>query len=81
MPVSSDSTSVQSNTNTITDVKRLIKLAYTTKRALFIHGRPGIGKSSVTHQVAEELKIDLRDVRLNQLEPVDLRGLPMIDQV
>ena len=80
MAVSSESTSVQSNTNTITDVKRLIRLAYTTKRALFIHGRPGIGKSSVTRQVAEELKIDLRDVRLNQLEPVDLRGLPMIDQ-
>ncbi|MDG6995603.1 MAG: MoxR family ATPase [Nitrososphaerota archaeon] len=61
-------------------VKRLIKLAYQTRRAIFLHGRPGSGKSSMVRQVADELGIQLRDVRLNQLEPVDLRGLPMIEE-
>lgn len=64
----------------IAHVKHLVKLAYQTKRAIFLHGKPGSGKSSIVRQVADELEVQLRDVRLNQLEPVDLRGLPMIEE-
>ncbi len=40
-------------------------------------GAPGIGKSSIVAQVAQENQIDFVDVRLSQLAPTDLRGLPV----
>ncbi|MDY7013995.1 MAG: MoxR family ATPase [Cyanobacteriota bacterium] len=42
-----------------------------------IWGPPGIGKSSIVAQIAEAHKIDFVDVRLSQLAPTDLRGLPV----
>ena len=39
----------------------------------------GIGKSSIVKDVAKELGISIIDVRISQLEPSDLRGLPKID--
>ena len=42
-----------------------------------IWGPPGIGKSSIVAQVAEAAGIALLDVRLSQLAPTDLRGLPV----
>ena len=44
---------------------------------LMVWGAPGLGKSSVMQQVAEELGIGFIDVRLAQREPVDIRGLPV----
>jgi hypothetical protein len=42
-----------------------------------IWGAPGIGKSSIVKQISEMQKIDFVDVRLSQLAPTDLRGLPV----
>lgn len=42
-----------------------------------IWGAPGIGKSSIVKQISELQKIDFVDVRLSQLAPTDLRGLPV----
>lgn len=47
------------------------------RRGLFIWGAPGIAKSSVVEQVADELNFKLIDVRLTQMEPTDLRGIPV----
>lgn len=44
-----------------------------------IWGPPGIGKSSIVGQVASECKFDFIDVRLSQLAPTDLRGLPVAE--
>ena len=41
---------------------------------IFIEGPPGVGKSAVVKQVADELKIGFIDVRLAQMDPTDLRG-------
>jgi hypothetical protein len=46
------------------------------QRSLFIWGPPGISKSSVIAQVAKELGYDFVDVRLSQMDPTDLRGIP-----
>ena len=43
---------------------------------VFLWGPPGVGKSDITRQVAEEEKIDVKDVRLGQLDAVDRRGIP-----
>jgi ABC-type transport system involved in cytochrome bd biosynthesis fused ATPase/permease subunit len=42
-----------------------------------IWGAPGIGKSSIVAAVAEATSLQLIDVRLSQLAPTDLRGLPV----
>ena len=47
---------------------------------LLIHSSPGIGKSSIVRQVAEKLGIQCVDVRLSEIEPVDIRGLPSVDK-
>ncbi|MFK7744120.1 MAG: AAA family ATPase [Roseobacter sp.] len=44
-----------------------------------IHGRPGVGKSQVVRQLAEEIGATLFDLRLTTIEPQDLRGLPYYD--
>ena len=42
-----------------------------------IWGAPGIGKSSIVAEVAKAAGMPLVDVRLSQLAPTDLRGLPV----
>ncbi|MBN2897111.1 MAG: AAA family ATPase [Campylobacterales bacterium] len=49
-----------------------------TDTPLFIHGSPGIGKSYIVADVARKHGLELIDVRLSQLDPVDLRGVPAI---
>jgi MoxR-like ATPase len=45
-----------------------------------IWGPPGVGKSSVVAQVAQEHALGFVDVRLSQLAPTDLRGLPVAQE-
>lgn len=46
---------------------------------VMLHGSPGIGKSDVVRQIAKRRNLDLIDLRLSQLDPVDLRGVPSVD--
>lgn len=46
-----------------------------------IWGGPGIGKSEIVYQLAEELGADLYEVRANLFDPVDVRGgLKVVEQ-
>lgn len=47
------------------------------KMAVMIWGPPGIGKSSIVQQLAENRELAFTDLRLSQLAPTDLRGLPV----
>lgn len=42
-----------------------------------IWGAPGIGKSSIVSQIAQDNGLGFIDLRLSQLAPTDLRGLPV----
>jgi MoxR-like ATPase len=44
-----------------------------------IWGAPGIGKSSIVAQTAKAHDMEIIDLRLSQLAPTDLRGLPVAD--
>jgi hypothetical protein len=44
-----------------------------------IWGPPGIGKSSIVGQLAQANDLAFTDVRLSQLAPTDLRGLPVAE--
>ena len=45
--------------------------------AVMLWGAPGVGKSSIVAQVAASHDLEFIDVRLSQLAPTDLRGLPV----
>lgn len=49
------------------------------KTSLMMWGAPGIGKSSIVAKVAKDNGMEVIDVRLSQLAPTDLRGLPYVD--
>ena len=47
---------------------------------ILIHSSPGVGKSSIVRHVAQKLNIGFVDVRLAEMESVDIRGLPSVDK-
>ena len=47
------------------------------QNSLMIWGAPGIGKSSVVSKIAKQNNIGFIDLRLSQLAPTDLRGIPV----
>jgi len=71
-----------SETRTVTSVqarKSLLK-AFKTRRPLFLWGPPGIGKSELVADLAEELGGHMIDLRLGQMEPTDIRGIPFYNR-
>lgn len=81
---------------TIARAALLMKSYIKKRRPVMLWGAPGIGKSDVTFQVADDLfaeksatirqaaglaRIPVIDFRLNIREPVDLRGIPVTDPV
>ena len=70
---------------TISEIKSVIDLILddlvaVESQGLFIWGPPGVGKSALVKQIAKEKELELRDIRLPLIDPVDLRGLPIIDK-
>ena len=48
---------------------------------VMLWGPPGVGKSQMVAQIAERHSVPVVDIRLSQMEPSDLRGIPFrIDQ-
>jgi DNA polymerase III delta prime subunit len=60
-------------------LKATAKRFYKSRQPFMVAGPPGVGKSNLLKQVAEELGIGFIDFRLNMFDPVDLRGIPMPD--
>ena len=46
----------------------------------FLWGAPGVGKSSIVKQIAEEKSIGFIDLRLALMDPTDLKGIPFYDK-
>ena len=71
-----------SDTRTVTSSqarKSLLK-AFAKKRPLFLWGPPGIGKSELVAEIAQELGGHMIDLRLGQMEPTDIRGIPFYNK-
>jgi len=43
---------------------------------VMLWGPPGVGKSDIVGQIAERHDVPVLDIRLSQMEPSDLRGIP-----
>ena len=63
-------------TVTATDLKQEIRDNMRIGLNTMIWGGPGIGKSEIPQQVANELNIPLLDFRATLFDPVDVRGIP-----
>lgn len=64
---------------TIQTAKELLKIYMHENIPCCIEGPPGVGKSELARQVADERSVKLIDLRLPQMDPVDLRGLPTVN--
>ena len=71
-----------SDTRTVTAVqarKSLLK-AFKVQRPLFLWGPPGIGKSELVENITRDLGGYMIDLRLGQMEPTDIRGIPFYNK-
>ena len=71
-----------SDTRTVNSVqarKSLLK-AFKVQRPLFLWGPPGIGKSELVEGITKELSGLMIDMRLGQMEPTDIRGIPFYNK-
>jgi hypothetical protein len=67
---------------TVTSVqaRKAILKAFKVKRPVFLWGPPGIGKSEVVSEITEELGGFMIDLRMAQMEPTDIRGIPFFNK-
>ncbi len=70
--------SSNSLTLTINELKPEIINCFKSKVVPMLTSSPGLGKSSLMHQVADELNLQIVDIRLAQIDPVELGGFPHI---
>lgn len=54
--------------------------AFKNKRPVFMWGPPGIGKSELVQELTDELGGHMIDLRLGQMEPTDIRGIPFFNK-
>ena len=65
---------------TASEARSRLLRCFKTKRPVFLWGPPGIGKSEVVAGITEELGGHMIDLRLGQMEPTDLRGIPFFNK-
>jgi hypothetical protein len=61
------------------ELKSKLETLISINKPAFIWGASGIGKSEIIFKVAEKLDYNLIDVRVSLLDPVDLRGVPSVE--
>jgi hypothetical protein len=59
---------------------KTLELAHSINAATIMWGGPGLGKSSLAHQFAQDKKLAIIDWRLTLMDSVDMRGTPFRDK-
>jgi len=74
--------SQMSDNLTVTSVqaRKAMLAAFNAKRPVFLWGPPGIGKSEVVSEITDELGGYMIDLRMAQMEPTDIRGIPFYNK-
>ena len=70
----------ESRTVTAVGARRAVMKCFAKRRPMFLWGPPGIGKSEVVAQITEELGGFMIDLRLGQMDPTDIRGIPFFNR-
>lgn len=66
----------ENRTITAQEAKAGLIKCFEAKRPVFLWGPPGIGKSELVAEIASEMKGHMIDLRLGQMDPTDIRGIP-----
>jgi len=66
----------ENRTITAQEAKAGLIKCFEAKRPVFLWGPPGIGKSELVAEIATEMKGHMIDLRLGQMDPTDIRGIP-----
>ena len=66
----------ETRTVTSTQARRSLIKAFKIQRPVFLWGPPGIGKSELVAEITKEMGGYMIDLRLGQMEPTDIRGIP-----
>ena len=72
--------SVEHRTVTAVGARKSIMKCFAKKRPLFLWGPPGIGKSEVVAGITQDLGGLMIDLRLGQMDPTDIRGIPFYNK-
>ena len=70
----------ESRTVTALQARKSLLKAFKIKRPLFLWGPPGIGKSELVEGITRDLNGLMIDLRLGQMEPTDIRGIPFYNK-
>jgi hypothetical protein len=70
----------ESRTVTSVGAVNAIRKCFAKKRPAFLWGPPGIGKSEVVEGIAREMNGFMIDLRLGQMDPTDIRGVPFYNK-
>ena len=76
----SSSSQVEYRTVTTAGAKSAIKVAFKKQRPIFLWGPPGVGKSDIVQQITDDAGGYMFDLRLGQMDPTDLRGMPYFNK-
>jgi MoxR-like ATPase len=70
----------ENRTVTTTEARRSLLRCFAKQRPVFLWGPPGIGKSDLVSGIAKELGAVMIDLRLSQMDPTDIRGIPFYNK-
>jgi len=66
----------ENRTITTLEARESLKKCFQKQRPVFLWGPPGIGKSELVAEITNEMKGHMIDLRLGQMDPTDIRGIP-----
>jgi hypothetical protein len=72
--------SIAHRTVTTKGARSAILRCFKAQRPVFLWGPPGIGKSDLVQSMADEMGGALIDLRLGQMDPTDIRGVPFFNK-
>ena len=70
----------ESRTVSSVQARKSLLSAFKVKRPVFLWGPPGIGKSELVEGITADLGGLMIDLRLGQMEPTDIRGIPFYNK-
>ena len=72
--------STENRTVTSEEAQVALRRCFDRQRPVFLWGPPGIGKSELVQSITDEMKGHMIDLRLGQMDPTDIRGIPFYNK-
>lgn len=80
MSKSNNASELQNRTVTISEARSRVMRCLQVRRPVFLWGAPGLGKSDLVRQIAQDLGGKMIDFRLAIRQPTDIMGIPYFNK-